>query len=242
LRAADGNGEVPAALAALPPGRHDARLGTLTCRVAVLERGGTAYYLLDDTSLQAKRERHFAWMLGLLALAMTLLSALGGSWLSRTVVLSVSELAAKVRHRSADDWEQPLAEDFPDGEVGKLARVFDRHLIRMRAFIARERAFGTDISQELRTALAVILSTTEVLLDDERLNDKQKARIARIERAARDMAELGTALLLMSREERSLAASSGCVVAGVVREVVEKQSTTCWPARRWRSPCTPTRN
>ena len=69
----------------------------------------------------------------------------------------------------------------------------------------------------------MILSTTEVLLDDERLDDKQKSRIGRIERAARDMAELGTALLLMAREEHSLAAGGGCVLADVVREVVEKQ-------------------
>jgi signal transduction histidine kinase len=162
-------------------------------------------------------------MLGLMALAMTLLSTLGGIWLSRSVVAPVADLAAKVRHRSPDDWEQPLADDFPTGEVGELARVFDRHLIRMRAFIERERAFSADTSHELRTALAVILSSTEVLLDDDSLSDKQKARIGRIEHAARDMSELGTALLLMAREEHSLAAGGGCVLAEVVKACVEKQ-------------------
>lgn len=214
---------VPDYLANLPLGRHDVRLGKLSYRVAILDRGGARYYLLYDTSLQARREQRYAWMLGLMTFAMTLLSALGGAWLSRTVVAPVADLAAKVRHRSPDEWDHPLADDFPVGEVGELARVFDRHLLRMRAFIERERAFSADISHELRTALAVILSTTEVLLDDERLDDKQKSRIGRIERAARDMAELGTALLLMAREEHSLAAGGGCVLADVVREVVEKQ-------------------
>lgn len=223
VRNANGAGNVPEYLAGLPLGRHDIRLGALTYRAAILERGATRYYLLYDTSLQARREHRFGWMLALMAVAMTLLSALGGIWLSRTVVAPVADLAAKVRHRSPDDWEQPLADDFPAGEVGELARVFDRHLIRMRAFIERERAFSADISHELRTALAVILSTTEVLLNDGSLGDKQKTRIGRIERAARDMAELGTALLLMAREEHSLAASGGCVLADVVREVVEKQ-------------------
>ncbi len=223
VRNASGMGDVPDYLAGLPLGRHDIRLGTLSYRAAILERGGTRYYLLYDTSLQARREHRFAWMLGLMAIAMTLLSALGGIWLSRTVVAPVADLAAKVRHRSPDDWEQPLADDFPSGEVGELARVFDRHLARMRAFIERERAFSADISHELRTALSVILSATEVLLEDGSLGDKQKARIGRIERAARDMAELGTALLLMAREEHSFAAGGGCVLADVVREVVEKQ-------------------
>lgn len=43
----------------------------------------------------------------------------------------------------------------------------------------------------LPQAVAVILNTTEVLLDDERLSDKQKTRIGRIERAARDMTSEG---------------------------------------------------
>lgn len=216
-------GEVPVYLAGLPLGRHDIRLSTISYRVAIVERGGARYYLLHDTALQARREQRFAWMLGLMVVAMTMLSALGGIWLSRTVVAPVTELAAKVRHRSPNDWEHPLAADFPVGEVGELARVFDRHLVRMRAFMERERVFSADISHELRTALAVILSTTEILLEDEALNDKQKTRIGRIKRAAHDMAELGTALLLMAREEHSLAAGGGCVLAEVVRQVVEEQ-------------------
>jgi signal transduction histidine kinase len=223
VRGLDGVGEVPGYLAALPLGRHDVHLGTLSYRVAILERGGARYYLLYDTSLQKRREYRFAWMLGLMVVVMTLFSALGGIWLSRAAVAPVADLAAKVRHRNPDDWEHPLADDFPVGEVGELARVFDRHLIRMRAFIERERAFSADISHELRTALSVILSATEVLLEDESLNEKQRTRIIRIKRAARDMAELGTALLLMVREQHAVTAGGGCVLAEVVQEVVEKQ-------------------
>lgn len=219
---ANGQGDVPDYLKALPDGRHDVSVGQLAYRVAVLGRQGERYYLLYDVSLQKRREQRFLLQLGLIALVMTLLSTLGGIWLSRTVVAPVSELAARVRHRGVEDWEHSLADEFPSGEVGELARVFDRQLVRMRAFIERERAFGADVSHELRTALAVILSATEVLLSDERLDDRQRARVGRIERAARDMAELGTALLLMAREERSLAMTGACSVAEVVEEVVAK--------------------
>lgn len=222
VRSADGTGDVPAYLASLPDGRHDVQVGDLAYRVAVLERQAERYYLLYDVSLQKRREQRFVLQLGLVAVVMTLLSSLGGVWISRTVVAPVSELAARVRHRGVEDWEHSLADEFPSGEVGELARVFDRQLIRMRAFIERERAFGADVSHELRTALAVILSATEVLLSDDKLTDKQKARIGRIERAAHDMAELGAALLLMAREERSLAMTGTCSVAEVVEEAVAK--------------------
>ena len=222
VRDAESVGDVPAYLATLPPGRHDVTVGQLSYRVAVLERNAARYYLLYDISLQMKREQRFLLLLGMVALAVTLLAALGGIWLSRSVVAPVTELAAKVRHRSPEDWDQPLADDFPEGEMGELARVFDRHVVRMRAFIERERALSADMSHELRTSLAVILSTTEILLDDDTLTEKQKARIARIERAARDMAELGTALLLMAREEQLITAGGGCMVAGVIEKAVEK--------------------
>ncbi len=218
-----GEGNVPAYLASLPAGRHNIDIGTSRYRAAILERGDTRFYLLYDTSLQTRREHRFAWMLALMVVAMTLLSALGGIRISRTVIAPVSELAAKVRFRSPMDWEHSLSEDFPTGEVGELARVFDRQLIRMRAFMERERAFSNDISHELRTTLAVILSTTEILQDDESLSEKQQQRIYRIQQAAHDMAELGAALLLMAREERTSTVGGNCVVAEVVAETVTEQ-------------------
>jgi signal transduction histidine kinase len=78
------------------------------------------------------------------------------------------------------------------------------------------------MSHELRTSLAVILSTTEILFEDLALTQKQKDRIARIDRAARDMAELGTALLLMAREEGMLGTTGGCSVANVIEHAVDR--------------------
>jgi signal transduction histidine kinase len=222
VRQAGATDGVPDYLARLQPGRHEVRVGDLFYRAAVLDRDDTRYYLLYDISLKLKREQRFAQQLSIVAVAMTLLSALLGIFLSGAVVAPVARLAAQVRHRRPEDWDQPLAEHFHDREIEELASVFDRQLSRMRAFMERERAFGADMSHELRTALAVILSATEVLLEDDTLNDKQIARVRRIKRAARDMAELGTALLLMAREDHAQP-GSGCQVAAVVEEAVEKQ-------------------
>ena len=222
VREASETDGVPDYLATLPPGRHEIRVGTLSYRAAVLDRDNARYYLLYDISLKLKREQRFAQQLSIVAVAMTLLSALLGVFLSGAAVAPVRDPAARVRHRRPEDWDRPLAEHFHDREIEELAGVFDRQLSRMRAFMERERAFGADMSHELRTALAVILSATEVLLDDDKLNEKQKARVQRIERAARDMAELGTALLLMAREDHAQP-GGGCQVAAVVEEAVERQ-------------------
>lgn len=120
-------------------------------------------------SLRARVALYFTGFGALLSLVMTLLSALAGIGLSRATVAPVADLASRMRHLRPEDWDQLLAADFRDREIEELAGVFDRQLLRMQAFIERERAFSADMSHELRTALAVILSATEVLLGDESL-------------------------------------------------------------------------
>ncbi|MDO9220999.1 MAG: hypothetical protein Q7T90_08230, partial [Thiobacillus sp.] len=141
---------VPDYLARLPPGRHEVRVGTLFYRAAVLDRANTRYYLLYDISLKLKREQRFAQQLSIVAVAMTLLSALLGIFLSGAAVAPVADLAKRVRHRRPEDWDRPLAEHLHDREIEELAGVFDRQLSRLRAFMERERAFGADMSHELR--------------------------------------------------------------------------------------------
>jgi signal transduction histidine kinase len=213
---------LPTYLRSLLPGRHNVRVGDSSYRVAVVDVQANRYYLLFDASAQQRRETQLAVLLGVLVVAVTMFSGLGGIALAGSVMAPVTELAMQVRTRGPDDWVHPLADGFAHDEVGELARVFDRHTARMRAFIERERALTADMSHELRTSLAVILSATEMLLSDGSLTDRQRKILARIDRAARDMAELGTALLLMAREESSFASGGGCVVASVVEEAVEK--------------------
>jgi signal transduction histidine kinase len=67
-----------------------------------------------------------------------------------------------------------------------------------------------------------MLGTVEVLEQDVSLSAKQKERIARIRRAAQDMIDLTSALLLMAREHQSAAEEAPCHVAEVLHTCVEK--------------------
>jgi signal transduction histidine kinase len=107
-------------------------------------------------------------------------------------------------------------------EVGELARAFDRYLSRLRKFSERENYFTADVSHELRTPLAIMLGTVEVLEQDETLSTKQRERLARIRRAAQDMIDLTTALLLMARERQNAVDEQPCHVAEVALACVEK--------------------
>lgn len=215
--------EIPPALLRLPPGRHDMALEGIPYHVAVADEGATRFYLLYNQTLLARREQHFVVFLAAAIIVMTVISAAGGLWLARHSISPVTELAQRVRGLKPEDWPTPLGADFPQDEVGELAQAFDRYLARLRAFIERERAFTADVSHELRTPMAVINGAAEVLLADESLPERARERMLRIERAAREMAELTAALLVMAREEQAAVQPRPlCEVDEVLQEAVEK--------------------
>lgn len=215
-------GELPPQLLPLTPGYHNLIIGELSYRVAVADHHEYRYFFLYDTSWQQKREQRFIILIAATILIIVLLSAVGGFWLVGVVIAPVTELANQVKNRQPDVWSLQLADRFPDDEVGELAHAFDLHLARIRAFMERERAFTADMSHELRTSLTVILGAAEILLADHTLTGKQKNRIARIDRAARDMSEMGSALLLMARENRTLLPRETTSVSAIITDAVEK--------------------
>lgn len=214
--------DVPAPLRNLSPGWHNLQLGDIPYRLVIVDRQGERYFLLHDISLQERRENRFLILLGAGVILMALLSSVIGFWLAGRVIAPVTQLAQCVRSSSADERPVCLADDFPADEVGELARVFERYISRLRAFVERERLLAADLSHELRTPLAVIQGATEVLLDDESLSQRNRERLVRIERASQDMTDLGTALLLMAKEDSSEAPASMVPVAEILQESLEK--------------------
>ncbi len=178
-------------------------------------------YFAIRQSPQPVQDEYLLYGLGLVVILLTWLITRAGLWLTRRVVAPVVDLAARI---AANESAGQNPEPRPSlDDVGELTLIFERYLDRIRSCAERERAFASDVSHELRTPLAVIRGALEVLDDDEHLNDSQRKRIARIERASHDMTELTSALLSLSREENGLAVSpDNCSIASVVRESVEK--------------------
>lgn len=215
--------ERPAELHGLPEGRFPLTVDGIPYRAAVVREGDATLYMLHDNSAVERREqRLLAAVLGGI-LATSLLAAAWGWWLAGRVIAPVRELARRVRERPPSDLDTPFAEGLPHDEVGELAHAFERYLARMRAFVERERAFSADASHELRTPLTVIQGAVEVLQGRDDLDRLTRARIDRIARAERDMADLTAALLMLAREQRGDAAkTANCPVDEVLREVVEQ--------------------
>ena len=215
--------EPPHGLQHLAIGHHDLLWDDIPYRLAVAERSGRRLFLFHDLTATRRRDGRFmALLIGGVTFT-ALLSAALGVWLAKRLLTPVTELARRVRGRGPEDPLPPLAADFPQGEVGEMARAFDRYLGRLHAFIEREQVFAAAASHELRTPLAIIKGALEVLLADDSLMGRNLARVQRIDRAAREMGELTTALLALAREPIGPPPPAPCCsVTEVLEEVAER--------------------
>ncbi|MFH2139982.1 MAG: HAMP domain-containing sensor histidine kinase [Pseudomonadota bacterium] len=213
---------VPDQVHHLQPGWHRVSMEGGNYLVLVADRNDARYFMLYNTDRQRAREAFFLSALVVFALFMISGSAVGGFLLARRIVSPVTRLADWVGEAEPGTKHLPPVKLLRNDEVGELARAFERYVHRLEEFIEREKNFAGDVSHELRTPLAVILGSVEVLEQDERLNDRQRERLARIKRSGLEMVEMMRALLLIARERMAGADEPLCQAESVVNEVMDR--------------------
>jgi signal transduction histidine kinase len=133
----------------------------------------------------------------------------------------VTDLAARLDTLSEESKPEALSQHFADDEVGQLANALDSYAERLHHLVERDREFNADVSHELRSPLTVITGATELLLAQPDLEPKIRTRLLRIARAARQSADITTALLHMVRAEQGIDKDSTAHNIGrIVSEVV----------------------
>ncbi|HEX7915940.1 HAMP domain-containing sensor histidine kinase [Rudaea sp.] len=191
-------------------------------KLAVYKDADYWAFLWNDYGPQKLNEHQLYRGLVVSVFVFGVLSLLIGFWLSRRVMRPVTDLAQRIRTLRQKGKPEPLAPHFAEDEVGELAAAFDDYSRRMTAIVVRDRDFNADVSHELRTPLAVISGTTELLLASDRIDDKIRERLKRVERAAKQSTELTNALLHLSRSERGAPNDGETTdVAKVVEQVID---------------------
>ncbi|NML60395.1 HAMP domain-containing histidine kinase [Massilia sp. RP-1-19] len=169
----------------------------------VVPPGAVPYYLVAEVSRELvvrARLPFIAGVLGALALAMAALTAGFGYWLARRATAPLDRLAHLVAHAAPGQLPRSFAGDFPDNEIGALAKGLEQAMDRIAEFIEREQHFTRDASHELRTPLAVV-SGAAGLLASQPLAPQQAAQVQRIVVASEAMAQSVDTLLALARED-----------------------------------------
>lgn len=152
---------------------------------------------------------------GISTLMMVLLAAALGFALARRATRPLTQLAELVQN---NEFSPGFASVFPANEIGVLADALEQNWLRVQAFIAREQAFSRDASHELRTPLAVIQSSCELLLTQQ-WPAEQHQRLEQIQHSSRQMNQLISTLLAMSREQH-LGQTENIKLAGLVEQLI----------------------
>lgn len=162
---------------------------------------------------------HMFLLYGISTLVMLLLAAALGFALARRATRPLTQLAELVQK---DQFSPGFATAFPANEIGVLAEALEQNWLRVQAFIEREQAFSRDASHELRTPLAVIQSSCELLLaqmSTQAWPAEQHQRLEQIQHSSRQMNQLISTLLAMSREQH-LGQTENIKLAGVLEQLI----------------------
>lgn len=200
-------------------GTHEIVLDDREIHVAVASLGAARVYRVYDFSTYERRFKQAINGLMLGTGAFSLLTIWLAFGLSGLLVRQVAGLARQVKEFQFGATDLLNAGKYDEAEVVDLAHTFNEYHRRMADMIEREKEFAANVSHELRTPLTTIKTSCELLDLDEAINPKSKARLHQIARAADNMTELTSALLLIARDE--LASDIGPVyVAAAIEDAL----------------------
>jgi signal transduction histidine kinase len=210
---------IPDWLRDLAPGLHEIEHAGTWYEIAISDHAGRRYFLVYDESEVERIKAVLVLFLVGGVLGVTFVALWIGVSVADRIIAPVTRLAELVRTADRRE-EESLASAFADDEVGELARAFDLHAARVRALVLREQELTADASHELRTGLAVIAGTTELLREAPELSRESLGRLERIDRATAGLRRLTEAFLLLARDPST---ASGASDAGaVLGELVEQ--------------------
>ncbi len=182
---------------------------------------GMRYVIESDQTQFEEMERGFViTIIGIAVLLFAIALALV-AW-RVTAALRPARLAAQEISKSIRDGGGPrLSAKVPDDEIGYLALTCDRACRHVYKLLEKERFFSSDLSHELRTRLAVITSSCE-LLEETELDEMQRSKVQAIENACRTILTLTRVLLSLARDGGRGSADDQQVTLGDAASMVIK--------------------
>jgi heavy metal sensor kinase len=176
---------------------------TLRLFTADIRYGGQTYTATVGASLDRVQSivRDFRNLMIATAPGVLLIACLGGYWLSRRALRPVDEITTVARSISVTSLSKRLPVTRTGDEIQRLSEAWNDVLVRLEAAVGRIQQFTADASHELRTPVALIRSTAELMLRRERTPDEYRRALQDIEREAERMTALTGSMLELARDD-----------------------------------------
>ena len=204
LRQPGSEPDIPTELLGLEPGFGRVHALPNSPLVHVSQRDGATLYLV----LAQAQVSELVFYFGLAPLAAVLLTVYVLLFLTYRLshqaispLLNLARALERFDFRSTERLEIPLQPDDVDNETRLMVEALEEFSERLDSFIERERTFTRNASHELRTPIAVIKGSLELLASRPTLSEDDAPVIERMRRVAHDMETILETLLMLAREE-----------------------------------------
>ena len=205
--AAPGLEATPDDLAALEPGFGRRTVDGRNRLVHVSDRDGQRLYLVFDEDSVSELAFYFGLLpLSVVLLLMYVLLFVAYRW-SQRALSPIVRLARQLREVDFESTGRVRVDvgslrDTPDAELAAMVEALDQLAARVDAAIERERVFTRDAGHELRTPVAVLKGSLDLLdREDRDRPDRERETLCRMRRTVDDMEALLETLLLLARGE-----------------------------------------
>lgn len=189
------------------------------------ERRQRLYLIFDASDLLASHDEMHTYLYAICLTGTLLVVGLGallGQMTARPIIAPLVRLSEQVARISPDRPLPRIDAPFSADEVGVLARTLDSLLLRITAFVTRERHFTRNVSHELRTPVTVLKGALELIGAQPAAETAALQRpLARSRRALAEMEQVIDAFLWMAREQPG--ASARCELVAAVEQAVAQQ-------------------
>ena len=131
---------------------------------------------------------------------MFFLAVFGGGMLTKRAFAPVENMCRAAGEISeGNDLSRRIVIKGPENELSRLAQAWNHMMERLQKAFENERRFSSDVSHELKTPIAVILSSCEYALEKPRSREEYEKILVDIEKQAKRMSALSSQLLELSQ-------------------------------------------
>ena len=135
-------------------------------------------------------------------------------------------LVSTLKNTHLDTLPDNFSKSFHDDEVGFLAKTIENLLKRLKKYVAREHQFTRGASHELRTPVAVIKSSVELVEEITKEDNKTLSpQFMRIRRSLIQMESTIEALLWLYKGGKLDLPKKRCFLAPIADEITENYKT-----------------
>jgi signal transduction histidine kinase len=219
-----------------PPTKISPELANLIAKCTKMKESGTAIApdiaatcaeafqtgVRSGAAAQGDAVLHDLLVFSLMTLAGVVVLATGGGWLlAGRILRPLQQITATARAASRDDLGRRVALHGPRDELRELADTFDAMLDRLQSAFTSQDRFIANAGHELRTPLAMLRTTVDVVLAKPEPTRAELIDMAvDVRQAASEATVLVDALLTLARTERGLTAREPVDLAVLTREVL----------------------